>query len=111
MKTKQTPTRYQVEWCSNLPLTEEGDADRDRATYSRKAFVKFEDAVAFAKDILTKKLDAYGSCEVEFQEYLLDADILENEERTVYRWFSLKNVFVDELDYEYSEKDLEYVQY
>jgi hypothetical protein len=53
---------WEVEWCSELPLTPEGETDHDSATFRIKDFADHEAAIRFAKQILSK--DQYGSVRV-----------------------------------------------
>ncbi len=53
---------WEVEWCIELPETEWGDADIDAAKYKRRDFEKKDDALAFAKTVLSQ--DQFGSVRV-----------------------------------------------
>ena len=108
-KSEQT-IRYQAEWCSKCPLDECGDADLDRAEYKRQSFDHLYLTVAFAVALLRERKDFFGSIEIEEQELRLDDDILEHEGRHVLKWHPLRVLHVDDLEYKYSEKDLETIE-
>lgn len=61
--TKYRPTigdrRFQVEWCTEIPVNEFGDGDLDAARYRRRLLETLEAARAFAKEVLPN--DAFGS--------------------------------------------------
>lgn len=104
-------TRYKVEWCYEIPLDEAGDAIHDGAKFRFTITDTFEKAVELAKSLVRGGKVEYGSVEIEFQELAVDADILENEGRSILKWQTLKNIFVDEPEYAYAEKEMEYVRY
>lgn len=62
MKARIGDKTWEVEWCSEIPLDENGDSDMDAAKYH---FVHIQDkdkALAYAKKVLPK--DAFGAVRV-----------------------------------------------
>lgn len=58
MTTKQRATvgdcRFEVEWCSEIPVDEYGDSDMDAAKYHTRKFETIEQARAYAKEVFPK---------------------------------------------------------
>lgn len=82
MEDRKPRERWKVSWCSEMPVTEFGDADVDRATYVFRPFTARYAAERFARQLLrATAADApvYGVCTIYRQERLVDADILQNE--------------------------------
>jgi hypothetical protein len=55
-------TGWEVEWCSHIPLDENGDGLLDQAERHFRDFVEKSDAEAFAKEVYP--LDAFGSVRI-----------------------------------------------
>lgn len=60
--TTRKPTvgdrRFEVEWCSEIPVDEYGDSDMDRAKYHTRKFEDVDLARAYAREVFPK--DAFG---------------------------------------------------
>ncbi len=105
MKSK---IRYEVEWCSAIPLNECGDGDLDNAKYEKLYFDLFGVALAYAKEILPK--DYFGSVRLEEQEVFRDEDIFKQERVSVMRSRALRSMYVDDDKRDFSVLDLEIME-
>jgi hypothetical protein len=87
---KQPHERWRVEWCSEMPVTEFGDADIDRAVYSHRSFAFPALAIAFARNLLRGLIKGttaeYGVCRIDRQEMRVDAGILASENWRTLAW-------------------------
>ncbi len=66
--TKKTAKRrFKVEWCSSIPVDENGDAIYDAAVYQTQTFPTFGWASAFVRQLLSDRKDAFGSIRITLQ--------------------------------------------
>lgn len=53
---------FEVEWCANVPQTEFGDCDLDRADYRRRDFTTHDEAERYARAIVGS--DYFGAVQI-----------------------------------------------